>query len=260
MEVAVMFEGTTGIESSLALEPLEESMEKKLTKIGNSLALIIEKPILDLLGIGPDTNFRIRTDGKSLFLEPLEAPPPSQVQDEPFPLPQVKEEPQASLPTLQTPPPASRPIIFKDEPFPLPQVKEEPQASLPTLQTPPPASRPIIFTGLGNDVVESPTKQRAVVFLPTDTGGVVAYHVSVGSKSMVLRRWIRGKLSEKRLKPDAWNTIKASALKVIMPGDGLPFEPYDGKEPWKVEKGQPASWAEYLARLEAEFNDGGDSA
>ncbi len=46
-------------------------MIKKLTAIGNSLGLIIEKPILELLGIDRDTELELRTDGKLLILEPV---------------------------------------------------------------------------------------------------------------------------------------------------------------------------------------------
>lgn len=45
-------------------------MQKKLTKHGNSLALVIEKPILDLLGADAETVFEITTDGQSLILSP----------------------------------------------------------------------------------------------------------------------------------------------------------------------------------------------
>ncbi len=44
-------------------------MIKHLTPIGNSLGLIIDKPILDLLGIGRDTPLMITTDGKRLVVE-----------------------------------------------------------------------------------------------------------------------------------------------------------------------------------------------
>lgn len=46
-------------------------MVKTLTKHGNSLALVIEKPILDLLGAGPDTMFDVTTDGEALVLTPI---------------------------------------------------------------------------------------------------------------------------------------------------------------------------------------------
>jgi antitoxin MazE len=46
-------------------------MVKKLTKHGNSLALVIDRPILDLLNIDSDTPLDIRTDGDRLVIEPL---------------------------------------------------------------------------------------------------------------------------------------------------------------------------------------------
>ncbi len=46
-------------------------MVKRLTTHGNSSALIIEKPILDLLGIGPKTLLEIATDGKNLIVSPV---------------------------------------------------------------------------------------------------------------------------------------------------------------------------------------------
>jgi len=45
-------------------------MIKTLTKHGNSYALVIDKPILDLLKIRPDTPLTISTDGKSLLVSP----------------------------------------------------------------------------------------------------------------------------------------------------------------------------------------------
>lgn len=46
-------------------------MVKTLTKHGNSYALIIDKPILDLLKISPDTPLEVSTDGKSLMVSPV---------------------------------------------------------------------------------------------------------------------------------------------------------------------------------------------
>lgn len=46
-------------------------MKKNLTVIGNSLGIIIEKPILDLLGIAKDTQLEMITDGKRLIIEPI---------------------------------------------------------------------------------------------------------------------------------------------------------------------------------------------
>jgi antitoxin component of MazEF toxin-antitoxin module len=49
-----------------------EAMLKKLTRHGNSLALVIDKPILDLLKIGADTQLDISTDGRRLIVAPAE--------------------------------------------------------------------------------------------------------------------------------------------------------------------------------------------
>lgn len=45
-------------------------MRKNLVKHGNSMALVIEKPILDLLGVDAETPFNITTDGQALVLTP----------------------------------------------------------------------------------------------------------------------------------------------------------------------------------------------
>ena len=45
-------------------------MIKKLTAIGNSLGLIIERPILELLRIDRDTPLEVRTDGETLIIRP----------------------------------------------------------------------------------------------------------------------------------------------------------------------------------------------
>ncbi len=46
-------------------------MQKQLTKIGSSLGIIIDKPILDLLKITADTPLDITTDGDRLILQPV---------------------------------------------------------------------------------------------------------------------------------------------------------------------------------------------
>jgi len=46
-------------------------MIKKLSAIGNSLGLVIERPILDLLGITKDTPLEIKTDGEALIIRPV---------------------------------------------------------------------------------------------------------------------------------------------------------------------------------------------
>lgn len=45
-------------------------MIKRLTAVGNSLGLIIEKPILELLDIDKETPLEVRTDGKALIIRP----------------------------------------------------------------------------------------------------------------------------------------------------------------------------------------------
>lgn len=47
------------------------NMRKNLTHIGNSLGLVIEKPILELLEIRQDTELEVTTDGKRLIVEPV---------------------------------------------------------------------------------------------------------------------------------------------------------------------------------------------
>ena len=45
-------------------------MIKKLIQHGNSAALVIDKPILELLNVSLDTPFEITTDGRNLILSP----------------------------------------------------------------------------------------------------------------------------------------------------------------------------------------------
>ena len=45
-------------------------MVKKLVRHGNSYALVIDKPILELLKIEPDTPLEVSTDGGRLVLTP----------------------------------------------------------------------------------------------------------------------------------------------------------------------------------------------
>ena len=49
-------------------------MVKTLVKHGNSYALIIDKPILDLLMITPETPLEITTDGTHIFVGPVTDP------------------------------------------------------------------------------------------------------------------------------------------------------------------------------------------
>jgi antitoxin component of MazEF toxin-antitoxin module len=45
-------------------------MIKKLSAVGNSLGIIIERPILELLGITKDTPLEVKTDGEALIIRP----------------------------------------------------------------------------------------------------------------------------------------------------------------------------------------------
>jgi hypothetical protein len=54
-------------------------VQKKVTTVGNSVALVLDKPICDLLGIRRDSMVRLTTDGRRLIVEPLDeqiGPPP----------------------------------------------------------------------------------------------------------------------------------------------------------------------------------------
>jgi len=46
-------------------------MVKRMTRHGNSMALVIDKPILDLLNIDADTPLDITTDGEALIITPV---------------------------------------------------------------------------------------------------------------------------------------------------------------------------------------------
>lgn len=46
-------------------------MVKKLTKTGNSLALVLDKPILDGLKIGANTLLEVSTDGEVIVISPV---------------------------------------------------------------------------------------------------------------------------------------------------------------------------------------------
>ncbi len=57
-------------------------MIKTLTKHGNSYAMVIDKPILELLHTTPDTPFEIMSDGRSLVLTPVRSSEESKKFDE----------------------------------------------------------------------------------------------------------------------------------------------------------------------------------
>ncbi len=47
------------------------NMEKALIKHGNSLAIVIDKPVLDLLQITADTKIELTTNGDAIMLTPI---------------------------------------------------------------------------------------------------------------------------------------------------------------------------------------------
>ena len=49
-------------------------MTKRLQAIGNSAGIIVDKPILELLGITPETELELTTDGRSLIITPRLSP------------------------------------------------------------------------------------------------------------------------------------------------------------------------------------------
>jgi len=57
------------------------ALRKKLAPIGNSLGLVLERSILDLLDIDRDTTLEIRTDGDTLVIKPVRQDYLSRVQD-----------------------------------------------------------------------------------------------------------------------------------------------------------------------------------
>ena len=46
-------------------------MRKKLSAVGNSFGLVIEKPILELLHITIQTPLEVTTDGRNLIISPV---------------------------------------------------------------------------------------------------------------------------------------------------------------------------------------------
>jgi hypothetical protein len=71
-------------------------MIKKLTAIGNSYGLVIDRAILELLDITPETELELSTDGTRLVIEPKHArrPPPKR----PPPKPTLPGKPRRTEP------------------------------------------------------------------------------------------------------------------------------------------------------------------
>jgi antitoxin MazE len=53
---------------------MEVPMIKKMVQHGNSAAIIIDKPVMDLLDFDIDTPLEISTDGKNLIISPINNP------------------------------------------------------------------------------------------------------------------------------------------------------------------------------------------
>jgi len=49
--------------------------EKHLVRVGNSLGIVLDKPVLRAMGLGRKTRVRVRTDGYLIVIEPTQKPP-----------------------------------------------------------------------------------------------------------------------------------------------------------------------------------------
>lgn len=83
-------------------------MVKKLTAIGNSYGLVIDRAILELLHITPESELDVSTDGTRLIIEPVRAErrPPRRPTPTPSPSPgkprhPKKPEPRYGFPKKQ---------------------------------------------------------------------------------------------------------------------------------------------------------------
>ena len=78
-------------------------MIKKLVTIGNSYGLVIDRSILDLLRISPDSELELSTDGQRLIIEPVGGRPhrPSRAPALPKPPKPARREPRSGFPKKQ---------------------------------------------------------------------------------------------------------------------------------------------------------------
>lgn len=67
---------TVGIEPGIRIMLGEKYMIKNLVKHGNSWAVVIDRPILDLLKIAPESQVELTTDGKSIRIAPIDSDDP----------------------------------------------------------------------------------------------------------------------------------------------------------------------------------------
>lgn len=49
-------------------------MRKRLTRTGNSLALVLDRPLLEAAGIAPETELEVSTNGDVIVIAPVRAP------------------------------------------------------------------------------------------------------------------------------------------------------------------------------------------
>jgi antitoxin MazE len=47
------------------------TMRKRLTKIGNSLGIVLDRPLLDSLGVDAETELEVSTDGSIIVVAPV---------------------------------------------------------------------------------------------------------------------------------------------------------------------------------------------
>ncbi len=159
-------------------------MRKHLTAIGNSLGIIIDKPILELLGIDKDTELDVRTDGTGLIITPIAGtlgkraltPPPPQKADStppedaalPPPEAPVDLDPAALTPIAgeAPPPPAAAPPPPAAAPPP-PAAAPPPPAAAPPAPSADPADSPP-QRGNGEIVIRLRDKEVARLPLPEE--------------------------------------------------------------------------------------------
>ncbi len=149
-------------------------MIKNLTAIGNSLGVIIDKPILELLNITKDTLLDVRTDGDGLIIRPIRdaaaAAPPGLGTNVGAPaksLSQTASPPPAAAPPA-TEPPAPNQAIGRGPPppqgmSPQPETIDEPRggklseaaaAAAALVEAAPKATEPTIVVEMKGEVVQ----------------------------------------------------------------------------------------------------------
>lgn len=65
--------------SNLAANPEGKDVIKKLVKYGNSYAIVIDRPIMELLSMKEGGTVKLKTDGSSLIITPVEIASPAEL-------------------------------------------------------------------------------------------------------------------------------------------------------------------------------------